>query len=247
MTRSPDYLFVVAAMNHQDLLTRCLKSILGQNHQDRIRVAVGDDASDVILDPSVLDAGGTWVPDLHLRWGERQGVLRNQVALIRAVAQHPDDVIVFVDGDDRLARLDVIDVLDDAYSDRTLLTYGSYEPDPPDAGCQPAQPYPPAVIRRGSFRRAPHLFNHLRTMRRRVFDQITDADLLVDGTWPMAGGDYALMMPALELAAPRIKFIPEVLLTYTSNRSDSEWRVRQAELGRVHHGIAAKPPKVRRR
>lgn len=240
---------IVAFRNRAELLLRCLESIDAQCDPG-FSVLIGDDASDESRASGVGLDWGSYLPVRerqrwrYVRRAERFGTLRNQVDLIRSVGMDPDDVIVFVDGDDRLAHPCALSILREAYSDGTLLTYGSYDTDPPSDTCSPAEPYPPNILRSRQFRRAGHRFNHLRTMRRCVFDAITDDDLMVDGRWPMAGGDYAMMMPALELAAPRIKVIRSVLYTYTSDREDSDWRVNAAELNTVHRAIARKPRKA---
>lgn len=243
MRRDFRFWIVVAFRDRADLLERCTQSILDQNDPD-YTVLLGDDDSTPTEHLESLICDLTAIDRVRLlRHDRRVGTLRNQIDLIRAYEMASDDVLVFVDGDDRLNGPCALSILREAYSDGTLLTYGSYITDPPDPRCSPAEPYPAQVLRARSFRRAGHRFNHLRTMRRRVFDQITDADLLVDGRWPMAGGDYALMMPALELAAPRIKVVSSPLYVYTSNRDDSDWRVNADEIRRVHRGIASKPRK----
>src|SRR5689334_10635679 len=87
-----------------DKLDACLRSLAAQQYQN-FTVCMVDDAS---TDDSGLIAS-TWANaqgwDLLTRT-ERQGAVRNQWDAIHQTCTSPDDVVVWVDGDDRLARPD---------------------------------------------------------------------------------------------------------------------------------------------
>lgn len=240
---------VVAFRNRPDLLERCLQSLATQSDDD-YGVIVADDASD---EDGVDDVRERWVLDQpHDGWftfrrPERLGTLHNQVAAIRAVTMAPDDVLVFVDGDDRLAHDDVLARLREVYSDRRVdLTYGCYEPDPPSSTCPAVRPIPARVFRqRGGYRRWAlqngTVWNHLRTMRRRIFDGIPDDYFVRDGEWLQTCPDHALMTPGLELAGGRHLMIDETLLLYTSDRPDAEWRVGGEGIRENYPWVMARP------
>ncbi len=222
-------LYVVTAFkNRPDLLEPCLETIAAQTDPD-FEVLVGDDASDeagvdAVLNEFSLRRG--W--HIHRR-PERLGVIGNQATLIRSMPMEPEDVIVFLDGDDRFAHPEVISRLREVYSSPAVdLTYGNYRPDPPHDGCPPVKPIPPEVCADTTYRRWAQrngtCWNHLRTFRRRIFDAIPDSYMKMRGQWLDGGADYALMTPALELAGGRHFMFEEVLVLYTSDRPDAEWR-----------------------
>lgn len=161
---------------------------------------------------------------------ENRGTLWNQVGMIRAICTDPDDVIVFVDLDDRLAHERVFEVLDRYYATGIDMAYGSYVSEPFSATCVPSRPYPPHVVRHNSYRHFARfeggiVHNHLRTFKYKLFQSMQDSDFTYeDGTWLKTGPDSALMFPALELSGGNWAFMPEILYIYNSENAQSDWR-----------------------
>lgn len=239
---------VVAFRNRGDLLDRCLQSIAEQTDHD-FGVVVADDAS---TDTDVADVMVRWAREqpgwLMVTRVERLGTLHNQVDAIRAAPMAADDVIVFVDGDDRLAHPGALERVRAEYQSGPVeLTYGSYQPDPPSSTCPAVRPIPADVCRRrGGYRqwarRNGTVWNHLRTMRRRIFDAIPVSYFVRDGVWLQTCPDHALMTPALELAGGRHRMIDDTLLLYTSDRPDAEWRVGGEPELRNYPWVMSRPP-----
>ncbi len=220
---------VTAFRNRPDLLRPSLESIASQVGGD-FEVLIGDDASDEEGVSEVLD-DFEGRPGWHIyRRPSRLGVIGNQASMILDAPMEPSDIVAFLDGDDRFAHQRVISRLLEVYADPSVdLSYGNYQPDPPHEGCPPVLPVPPDVCRvEGGYRRwtrrNPTPWNHLRTFRRRIFDAIPDSYMKMRGQWLDGGADYALMTPALELAGGRHFMFDEVLVLYTSDRPDAEWR-----------------------
>jgi glycosyltransferase involved in cell wall biosynthesis len=205
--------------NCQDWLDQTIASVVAQNREDWEMMVVydgGDNGAASIL---------KWAEkDQRIRAQintEQKFAVRNQYEGILAMAPGPDDVIVFLDLDgDRLAHANVLQHLDDFYARGVLLTYGSYKPIPDPGTCSPARPFPVDVIVNGSYRqylRAGGMccFNHLRTMKGKIFNAIpSEYFKWADGRWYEAGTDYLFMLAGLELAAERHAFINETLLLY---------------------------------
>lgn len=151
----------------------------------------------------------------------QQGAVRNQFEGLRTLRPADEDIVVFLDLDgDRLAHPEVLQRLADFYADGTLLTYGSYRPVPDPGTTSPAIPFPREVIEANSYREyvrtgGPCCFNHLRTMKGKVFNAIPPSYFRwPDSSWFTAGTDYLFMLAGLELAGPRHKCITETLLLY---------------------------------
>ena len=152
---------------------------------------------------------------------DQRFAVQNQVEGIRALDPSDDDVIVFLDLDgDRLAQPHTLQRLADYYADETLVTYGSYQPIPDLGTCQPATPFPDHVTASNSYRSyilggGNTCFNHLRTMKGKVFWSIPDSYFKwPSGEWYTAGTDYTFMCAAMERAGGRYKCIQETMLFY---------------------------------
>lgn len=224
---------VVASFNSYDFLVPSLESIAEQGHDAEVCV-VDDGSPDPRCAKHVWEMCGEhgWQAIIH---AGNQGTLFGQVEAMRALDADPDDVIVFVDGDDRLAHPEVLDRLEEVYDTTGChMTYGSYQSVPYSSTCGPASPYPPICIAERDYRNLARWgcpFNHLRTITGRLFDRLVSTDFMFnDGRWYKAAGDTAVMLPCLELANGAHEFIPETLLLYSSENPISDWRVRGNEI-----------------
>lgn len=166
---------------------------------------------------------------------------------MRADAQ-PEDVVVFVDGDDQLAP-GALTRLKSYYDDDTNMTYGQYRSEPFSPTCSLAGPYPQDVINRRAYREHSLLgrglcWNHLRTARWRIISQLTEKDFQFHhGEWYSMSSDAVVMYPCLELSGDNFKFIPEVLYIYNSENPLSEWRKAPRDGDRVHQDVLKRQPK----
>lgn len=241
------YKIITAVWNAAPFFPAYVESVRMQRHRD-FDVVVVDDCSTDGTREMVVDATrrSGWTAILN---SEPRGALYNQVHGIRALDCQPDDVLVFVDGDDRLAHPNVLNALDKYYADDTKLAYGQYAPDPPSRTCQLAAPFPQEIIDERSFRHVAAnkggiWWNHIRTFKYELFAQLTDDDFKdPNGKFYQTATDAALMYPCLELAAPHIKFIPEVLYLYSSENPASDWRRWPRQCDRDHMHILGKKPK----
>lgn len=236
---------VTAFRNRPDLLRPSLESIASQVGAD-FEVLVGDDASDEPGVGEVLDEFEGRQGWHIFRHPERLGVIGNQATMIRDTPMNPEDIVAFLDGDDRFAHPEVISRLMGVYASTDVdVSYGNYRPDPPDEGCPPITWVPPeACAKPGGYRRWLRAnktpWNHLRTFRRRIFDAIPDSYMKMRGQWLDGGADYALMTPALELAGGRHFMFDEVLVLYTSDRPDAEWRSKSEGIAKGHRYTASR-------
>jgi glycosyltransferase involved in cell wall biosynthesis len=154
---------------------------------------------------------------------DQRFAVRNQYDGLIALEVEDEDVIVFLDLDgDQLAHSEVLQQLADCYADPdVLLTYGNYRPVPWVDTCPPAVPFPDEVVRDSSYRQyilsgAGSCFNHLRTMKGKVFKAIPEHQFKWQNSnrWLENGTDYAFMTAGLELAAGRYRCLEEVLCLY---------------------------------
>lgn len=188
----------------------------------------------IIYDPSDDDGAERivkWCEARDGRWNytlnaTRQMAVRNQYEAVQNLEPDDDDIVIWLDLDgDMFAHPDVLKHLGEYYAepDAPLLTYGSYKAVPDHGTSPPAVPFPPDVVRNGTYRQQMRTgvccFNHLRTMKGKVvkaipIDQFKFATGPRRGEWFTSAGDYVFMASALELAGGRYKVIEEVLLLY---------------------------------
>lgn len=239
------FLVVAVGRNCPGAAQHCLESIDVQDDPSW-DLAVVDDASDTGLELDAVFDRFAWSVAVTNR--ERRYALANQVRAWQELEPEDEDVVVFVDLDDRLARPDALSIVRRAYDRGALMTYGSYRPVPadhPDARtCRPARPYPPDVVRTRGYRREVQWFNHLRTVSWSVLKHLTEEDLRNDeGNYWRAVTDRAVMFPSLELAGHRAAVVPEVLYEYTCDSPDAVWRADHDELVRESMQLRARPRK----
>jgi glycosyltransferase involved in cell wall biosynthesis len=241
---TPSFKIVIAVWERPDLLERCIASIAAQTLP--FIACIADDASE---DPGVFRVIRSTLADdnrfIALFQNENVGTLHNQCDAVDDLCDDDDDIIVYVDGDDRLAHPQVLERLAMAYGNPNVqLTYGSYKPDPfsrTDPGCRA---YPQPIIDRGDYRAYAALrrgicFNHLRTFKFRLFRHMDpEVDFKIDGEWMRTSSDTATMIPGLELAGPKgHRYIRDVLYLYTSDRPESEWRRWPQDVDRDHRHV----------
>lgn len=230
------FLIVTTFRNAGEKLADCIESIRRQDWDD-YRIGIIDDASD---DISSLIADEAYADDHERRmWlgrhGRRYGAPFGQDLIIQTKGvEWGADVIVWVDGDDRLIGTDVLQTLATIYEDPNVwLTYGQYRPDPPDDGCSLAAPYSEEVVANNDYRKS-YGFNHLRTMRMFLYLKIPHLRRKMHGKWITVAGDYSVMNDGLELAGGRYAFIDKPLLAYSSDNPQADWRVNRDEIERTH-------------
>lgn len=243
---------VVTGRDCMRWLPAALASIAVQSDPD-VDVCVVDDGSSDPRQPAFVERT---CRDHRWRWllaGERRGALRNQCAAIEALEPEPRDVIVFVDGDDRLAHDGALALLRAHYEAADpLMSYGSYTCDPPDPYVTPALAFPEDVVLRNAYRAFTARddpdavwFNHLRTVTAGLFARLDPATDFTfdDGSWFTVCCDTAVMLPCLEMAAGRHLLVEDVLYVYTRDNPRSDCRVHTAEIERTHARIFSMAPK----
>lgn len=170
----------------------------------------------------------------------RKGALHN---LYDAIHTCPDDaIIVLVDGDDALARPDVLKIINAAYaSDDVWLTYGQYVFYPECVlGC--CQQIPENVVRTNSFRTLTNIYSHLRTFYAGLFKRIKKEDLMHEGAFFQMTWDTAMMLPMLEMAGERFKFIAEPIYLYNTTNPLSDFRIDRTLQVQLEKLICSKNP-----
>ncbi len=224
-TAQKPMVIVVPSYNNAQYYQANLDSIFSQQY-DNYRVIYVNDAS--------TDGTG----ELVAQYIEEHG-LEDKITLINNESNHgglynlyhmihscdDEEIVVEVDGDDRLANDLVLPYLSELYEDPNIwLTYGQYKNEPkeavhafglPEIGY--ARQVSARLIKRNNYRRI-WVFMALRTFYAGLFKRIIKQDLLCDKSVPEFVGkffpeswDLAMMYPMLEMSGGRFKFCSEIL------------------------------------
>lgn len=155
----------------------------------------------------------------------------------------PTDVILHLDGDDKLASSDVFEKVASYYADPEVwVTYGNYETTSMNWGSC-CEEIPLFVMKTNSFRRYKWVTHHLKSSYAKLFQLIKKEDLMWEGKFFPMTWDFAFMFPILEMASHNhIRFIPQVLYHYNVMNPINDFRTNsslQNELGFI---IRNRPP-----
>lgn len=201
--------------NHGDWIEKCIRSCISQKYPN-FEVLVLDDIS----------TDRTWeiCEELKKEFSEKLKIKQNNQKIYSQVKNilslthdsQPGSIVISIDGDDWLKNDEVLTVVDQIYQNEDVwITYGSYEEYPSGFAPPYYHAYPPDIIANNAFREYNWVASHLRTFRRELFLKIKEEDFkLENGEWLDVTGDQAFMLPMLEMAAERSRFIPDVLYSY---------------------------------
>jgi len=231
------------ALNAGPCAARCIESVRRQTFgnwtHDYIDAASSDrthlfaEAARQTLSPLACDGA----PDPRVRVHRnavRRSALENLVPLW--LSFDPDDVVVWLDGDDWLASDYALERVEHEHRRGAWVTYGQFVWHDGTLGF--AAPCGDAP------RREPWRATHLKTFRAGLVRHIRPSDY----AGQVLALDRAIMIPALELAGrDRARFIPDVLYVYNATHAwyrtagDEDLARERAACERVH----ALPPYAR--
>lgn len=171
-----------------------------------------------------------------------KGALANIYYAVLSCDDH--EIIVLLDGDDRLKHNRVLQIVNQAYADEVWLTYGQYQGDQ-DGVMGNCAELPAHIIASNGFRRHAWVTSHLRTFYAKLFKNIKTEDLIAEQEFMRVAWDLTLMLPMLEMAGERIRFIPDVLYLYNKANPISDFRIHFAKQGQYERMIRDMPPYAR--
>ncbi|MCK6479109.1 MAG: glycosyltransferase [Planctomycetes bacterium] len=189
--REEPYVFVVCGRDvPPGRAQRCLDSLLRQEGGDW-GVVLMDDGSSARCSRYLCEAArGFGARATRVRVRRRRGLLANLVWAIRHVCVDPETVIITVDLDDCLLGPGVLARVREAYARGAEVTVGSMLRTDKSA-LYPVDFEDPV---RGN------VWQHLRTFKKRLFDQVPEALLRPDGEYVDIPNDWAFMLPIVQMA-----------------------------------------------
>ena len=240
--RNRNHLTVLVAFhNPGHFLDDCVESLMSQDH-DRFNIVFIDDAS--------TDGSSAALPmaDPRVRVvknATRQYAARNVHDTV--VRLDEDEIVVVVDGDDRLSESDALSWIDAEYQKYDCwLTFGQFRYSHGVYGF--AAPYADPA----EFAQHRHLrwrATHLRTFRAGLYHRLADQDPTYScirdhqGNWRRSAADIALMMPLLDAAGfEKSRFCDRCLYVYNVENPNSWHHVDPQTQARNYRDIAALRP-----
>jgi len=125
------------------------------------------------------------------------------------------------------------------------MTYGSYIYNPGGApGVEPSE-YPKEVVKTNSFRKDQWRASHLRTFKYKLWKNLDKNDLKDGNKYYEMTYDQAIMLPLLEMASERSKYIPEVLYVYNTENPLNVDKIKAQRQSELAQTIRNKKPYTR--
>lgn len=231
--------------NAGSFLRGCVDSLASQDYTDCRFILIDDASTDGALDGMDISDPRFTV----IRNSVRRGTIRNQ---LDAISNHcaPGDIVVYVDGDDRLTDDAALSYINDFFnSTRCLVMYGQYRDSQDRYGrCEPI------VERSGSVLESVgplHFPMHIRAHRAGLIGRLKQIDPALhrlrddDGTFLDAVADMAIMRAAMQLAGlPRIRYNDRILYEYNAGNPESHYREveRRLQQDRQARVVQSRPP-----
>lgn len=225
-------------------LPRTFDSISSQIGEEFNVCVVDDDSDNIQKDYIVtecINRGWEFIVNY-----EHKGSLYNQAQAIDHLQPSDEDIILIVDGDDRLFNSSVLKTVKPYYDNGSLMTYGSYIRS--DGIIPNMSDYPDAVVNRNRYRRCGGLFfNHLRTFSYSLYKNIDHKKdfMFPDGRWFQVCADTAIMIPCLELAGGTHKFVTDILYEYNVENPISDSKINGKLIDDTHRYILNSLPTKR--
>ncbi len=226
---------VIDTCNHEQWIEKCIQSCLSQKYSD---------FEIVIVDAISTDRTWEICQEYAKDFPDKIRVYQNEVRipqianmLFLTEMSKPGSVVVSVDGDDWLKSTQVLNKLNEVYSNNDVwMSYGTYEEFPYRDVRFHYHAYPDEVIESNSFREHAWLASHLRTYKRELFLRIDINDFkLPNGQWLDTTGDQAFMLPMLEMASDRSRYVSDILYVYNVANQSRDTQLnesRQVELSK---------------
>jgi len=235
---------IVPFHNCREWIGKCIDSIKKQKYKNFTCILIDDmtaDNSASIVNDKIADDGRFKL----ITNKTRKYALANIVEAIKGAECDDEDIIILLDGDDWFASSRTLGKLCDAYEDNTLMTYGSYVYHPGgQKGVEPSE-YSEEVIKTNSFRKVRWRASHLRTFKYKLWKNLDKNDLKDDDKYYEMTYDQAIMLPLLEMASERSKYIPETLHVYNKENPFNVDKIKAKEQFELAQKIRSKKPYTR--
>lgn len=215
-------IFIIPSYNNEKWVEKNLSSILSQKKKNWFIYYIDDCSTDNTIN-NVL----SFIKRNNIQ--NKIEIIRNKERMYQAYSRwvgyqktSPDDILIFLDGDDWLYNEHVLDILETEYHKGYLCTYGSAiiyrNGELKDKIIQ--KPYPKNIILENKYRSYEWTNSHLRTCRSWLIKSIPLKHLKDrNGKWLQHSTDMAEWFWILEQSKGNIKWIQDILYIYNKDNS----------------------------
>lgn len=216
--------------NASNFIEDCIHSVKNQSFKDFKMYLVDDVSTDNTIEKIKNLIYGDNRFELIIN-KNKKFKLQNIDDLIRnSEIIHDEDIIIELDGDDKLASNDVLGFISEKYvqNSNLWLTNGSFIYKSGNPGF--SSRVNPEIVRQ-----TPFTFSHLRTWKAHLWRKINKKDFYDDfGNLLVSAPDLAYSFPMVEMAGNRhYEFIPEVLYVYNDESPFNEFKSDSAGGGKL--------------
>ena len=235
-----DFKIVVPFYNAEKWIDKCINSLKIQNNSN-FKCYLIDDVS---TDNTSVVAEDLITGDNRfelIKNSKKTYALGNISKTINDANCDDEDVIIILDGDDWLASSYTLDTLAAAYDKDCLMTYGSYVYNPSGVrGVEPSA-YPKNVVENNTYREDSWRASHLRSFKYKLWKELDDEDLKnKKGKYYEMAYDQAIMLPLLEMAGPKAKYIEQSLYVYNKQNPLNVDKIKALEQSQTAQEIRKK-------
>lgn len=212
------FLIIMPAYNVEKWVKLNIAMTMHQSYK-KFRCMIIDDGSTDNTQEVVQSAIGDDKRFFYVRNEERSGSsLKNYYHAFHAAKPDPDEIVIWLDGDDWFSSVFVLAYLNNVYNNKDCwMTYGTYQKYPSgEDGSHQCIEIPDWVHENHDYRGFAHVYSHLRTHRAFLFSKLEKQDLLDPRTneFYTEATDTAYLFSLAELCGCKEKIvcIPDILL-----------------------------------
>lgn len=223
------FVVIIPSYNAETFCKKNLNSVLEQRYNNYRIVYIDDCSTDETANAASEILHSHLPPSRFVvqRNRKNQGALANLYTAIHSCCD--DEIVIALDGDDWLAHEWVLPLLNAAYAkEDTWMTYGQYIEYPSyTLGC--CEPLPKQLLAKkncSGIRSYKWVTSHLRSFYAFLFKKIAAKDLFWQGEFSRVSWDFAMMLPMIEMAGTRVKYISDVLYIYNNEQPLNDHRLR---------------------
>ncbi len=173
---------------------------------------------------------------------EKTGAAQNYWQLIKQYVlpqARDEDIIAFLDGDDRLISTTALEPVLKAYQDReVMITHGSYRKKSGNV-----YRFGGGYRSKDVFREAIWRATHLKTVRVKLWKHLEEGCMKGQGgSWLHVCSDLAMMFPLLEMAGhDRIRYIQQEIYEYNDENPNNDHKINGAEQALTETWLRQRP------
>jgi glycosyltransferase involved in cell wall biosynthesis len=217
------FVFIIPSYNNSKWVKKNIMSVINQEYYNWRAIFVDDCSEDNTFEKAKKLVNNYKLNNSFLFINNTTRKYQTHNRYVAYMSCQPEEICVFVDGDDWLAHDSVLKILNDEYTKHNLLvSYGqfAYFDNNRITVVSGKYEFPKDIVQNNSYRKYNWISQHLRTVKAEVLQSVPMYQLQDDkGEWLTKCSDMAEMFGALEHSNGRHKNIGSLLYIYNKDSS----------------------------